>query len=213
MTSIHRSSLIPALAAAALLLAACQPDAGKGPVARGLDEAQKGLQQASREMENARQEISEARHKLETENMSLGDDHDRLPKAELTPAGELLVDGKPVAMTPAQQTLGKAYRNQLQGVASAGIAIGMEGAKLGIDAAAGALKSLMGGQSADEIGKQAEAAARETIKPKVEQLCARLPEVLKSQQAWAAAQPEFRPYATMDQSDVDDCMDKQDWNF
>ena len=26
--------------------------------------------------------------------------------------------------------------------------------------------------------------------------------------AWAAAQPEFRPYATMDQSDVDDCKDK-----
>lgn len=202
-----------ALAATLLVLAACQPSTGNGAIAQGIDEAQKGLQKASKEMENAKQEIAQAQHKLDTGNMSLSDNGNKLPKAEITPAGELLIDGKPVAMTAEQKALGHAYRVQLQGVASDGIAIGMEGAKLGIDAAAGALKSLMGGQSADEVGKQAEAMAKETIKPKVEQLCARLPDLLKTQKAWAAAQPEFRPYATMDQSDVDDCMDKQDWNF
>lgn len=200
------------LATTLLSLAACQPSTGNGAVTQGINEAQKGLQKASKEMENAKQEIAEAQHKLDTENMSLSNKGNK-PKAELTPAGELLIDGKPVAMTAEQKALGHAYRTQLQGVASDGIAIGLEGAKLGIDAAAGALKSLLGGQSADEVGKQAEAAAKETIKPKVEQLCARLPTLLKAQQAWAAAQPEFRPYATMDQSDVDDCTNKQDWNF
>lgn len=201
------------LATTLLTLAACQPSTGNGAVTQGINEAQKGLQKASKEMENAKQEIAEAQHKLDTENMSLSDNDHRLPKAELTPAGELLIDGKPVAMTAEQKTLGHAYRTQLQGVARDGIAIGLEGAKLGIDAAAGALKGILGGQSADEVGKQAEAVAKETIKPKVEQLCARLPALLKTQQAWAAAQPEFRPYATMDQSDVDDCTNKQDWDF
>ncbi len=197
-----------AIAATLLILAACQPSNGNGAIAQGIDEAQKGLQQASKEVENAKEEISEAQRKLATENMSLNGKNHGAPKGEISPAGELLIDGKPVAMTPEQKTLGKAYRTQLQGVASDGIAIGMAGAKLGIDAAAGALKSLIGGQSADEVGKQAEAAAKEKIQPQVERLCARLPEVLAAQQAWAAAQPEFRPYATMEQSDVDDCMDK-----
>lgn len=208
------TQLLPTLLATALLtLAACQPSTGNGAVAQGIDQARKGLRNASRELDDAKQEIAQAQHELETENMSLGDNGRKLSKAELTPAGELLIDGKPVAMTAEQKALGHAYRTQLQGVASDGIAIGLEGAKLGIDAAAGALKSLLGGQSADEVGKQAEAAAKETIKPKVEQLCARLPALLKAQQAWAAAQPEFRPYATMDQSDVDDCTNRQDWNF
>lgn len=196
------------LATTLLTLAACQPSTGNGGLAQGIEQAQKGLQKASEEMENARQEIAQAQHKLATENMSLGDSRPGLPKAEVTPAGELLIDGKPVAMTPAQKALGLAYRTQLQGVASDGIAIGMEGARLGIDAAAAALKGLMNGDGSQAAGKQAEAIAKERIQPQVARLCARLPALLQAQQAWAAAQPEFRPYATMDQSDVDDCKDK-----
>jgi len=196
-----------------LSLAACQPSSGSGPVAQGLDQAQKGLQNASSEMEKAKGEISQAQHKLETENMSLSDSDHALPKAEVTPSGELLIDGKPVAMTAEQKALGHAYRTHLQGVASDGIAIGMEGAKLGIDAAAAALKGLMSGEGGEAAGKQAETVAKEKIQPLVDHLCARLPELLKSQQAWAAAQPEFRPYAKMDQSDVDDCKDKDNFDF
>lgn len=203
-TDLLRAAFVATL----LGLAACQPSTGNGAIAQGIDQAQKGLQKASKEMENARQEIAEAQHKLDTENMSLGDSRPGLPKAEVTPAGELFIDGKPVAMTPAQKALGLAYRTQLQGVASDGIAIGMEGARLGIDAAAAALKGLISGDGGQAAGKQAEAIARERIQPQVARLCARLPALLQAQQAWAAAQPEFRPYATMDQSDVDDCKDK-----
>lgn len=199
------------LTAGLLILAACTPSPD-GAVGQGLNQAQKGLEKASAEMENAKGEIADAQKKLATENMSLHE-HAGLPKAELTPAGELLIDGKPVAMTAEQKTLGHAYRTELQGVASDGIAIGLEGAKLGIDAAATALKGVLSGKSDDEVGKQTEAAVKERLKPQVEKLCARLPSLLQAQQAWAAAQPEFRPYATMDESDVKDCMDKQDWEF
>lgn len=201
------------LATALLALAACQPGgkdtaaAPNGPAAQALAEAGKGV-------DEARKEIEQARQKLASENFSLGrDGHGNLPKAEITPDGEVLVAGRNVTSTPEQKALGLAYRTQLQDVVSDGMAIGIEGAKLGIDAAGAALKSLFDGQSADEIGKQAEVAARERIKPQVEQLCARLPRLMEAQQALAAALPEFRPYATMDQSDIDDCADKGDWNF
>ncbi|SEL89795.1 hypothetical protein SAMN05428989_2822 [Pseudoxanthomonas sp. GM95] len=207
-----KTSLMHAAAIASLLaLTACQP--GSGPVAQGMDQAQKGLEKASQGMEGAKQEMSKVQEKLATENMSLSDSDHALPKAELTPSGALLIDGKPVAMTPEQTVLGKAYRTQLQGVASDGIAIGMEGAKLGIDAAAAALKGLMSGQGGEAASKQAEALAEQRIKPQVDKLCARLPELLKTQQAWAAAQPEFKPYAKMDQSDVEDCNKNGHWNF
>ena len=36
-------------------------------------------------------------------------------------------------------------------------------------------------------------------------LCQRMPDLLSAQQKLATAMPEFRPYATMQQKDVDDC--------
>ncbi len=209
--NIHPMRIV--LMASLLALAACQPGgkdtgtAAGGPVSKALTEAGKG-------MEEARKEIEQARHKLASENLSLSrNGKGSLPRAEITPAGEIVIDGKTVTATAQQKALGLAYRTQLQDVVADGMAIGIEGAKIGIDAAGAALKSLMGGQSGDEIGKQAEATARERIKPQVERLCARLPALLESQQALAAALPEFRPYATMEQSDVDDCMDKGNWDF
>ncbi|MFT4197164.1 MAG: hypothetical protein QM601_04530 [Pseudoxanthomonas sp.] len=215
-------------------LAACQP-AGKdangqptGVIGKALDQASKGLQQASKEMDDAQKEIDQAKQKLASENLSLNRGHvliiqghnivtghgqAGLAKAEITPAGDLLIDGKAVATTPEQKQLVLAYRAQLIGIASAGIAIGMEGAKVGIDAAASVLASLAGGGSADAAGKQAAQSAKERIKPQVEKLCGQLPDLLKAQQALAATLPEFRPYASMTESDVKDCTDKQDWNF
>lgn len=217
-----RTAFAPALAlACSLALAACQP-AGKdasgqpaGTVAKALDEAGKGLQQASREMDDAQKDIDKARQEMATGNLSLNRDSSSrdLPKAEITPAGELLIDGKALQTTPEQKQLVLAYRQQLVDIASAGMAIGMEGAKLGLDAAASALRSVASGGSADEVGKQAEQTAKQRIQPQVQKLCNRLPELLKAQQALADALPAFRPYARMTEADTKDCMDKSDWDF
>ncbi|WP_101925466.1 MULTISPECIES: hypothetical protein [Luteimonas] len=43
------------------------------------------------------------------------------------------------------------------------------------------------------------------IEAEADKLCDRLPPLLASQQALAAALPAFQPYATMDATDVDDC--------
>ncbi|MFT4257783.1 MAG: hypothetical protein QM599_12650 [Pseudoxanthomonas sp.] len=127
-----------------------------------------------------------------------------LPRAEITPQGELLIEGKAVAASPEQQALLKAYRGELIGVAKAGMDIGAQGADLGMKAASDALKGLFSGKDEKEIQKNVEARA-EGIKAAALQLCRRLPALLDTQQKLAAAMPEFAPYATMDQGDIDDC--------
>lgn len=218
---ISLSRMRPLLVVGVLALAACQPadkdNTPTGVAAKAMDEVAHGLGEASQEMEKAREEISTAREKLALANLSLNrDTTQHLPKAEITPAGELLIEGKPVATTPEQKALVLAYRGKLLDVVGDGMAIGMEGARVGIDAAASALKGMLSGQSGDDIGQQVGEQAKAKIKPMVAQLCTRLPGLLSAQQALSAALPEFAPYATMDQSDVDDCGDANgdsDWTF
>ncbi len=217
---ISLSRMRPLLVVGVLALAACQPadkdNTPTGVAAKAMDEVANGLGEASQEMEKAREEISTAREKLALANLSLNrDTTQHLPKAEITPAGELLIEGKPVATTPEQKALVLAYRGKLLDVVGDGMAIGMEGARVGIDAAASALKGMLSGQSGDDIGQQVGEQAKAKIKPMVAQLCTRLPGLLSAQQALSAALPEFAPYATMDQSDVDGCGDANggDWTF
>lgn len=217
------SLMRPLLMVGVLTLAACQPadkDTDKTPtgvVAKAMDEAANSLGDASQEMEKARSEIAAAREKLALANLSLNrDTTEHLPKAEITPAGELLIEGKAIATTPEQKALVLAYRGELLGVVGDSMAIGVEGARVGIDAAASALKGMLTGQSGDDIGKQVGDQAKAKIKPMVAQLCTRLPGLLSAQRALATAVPEFAPYATMDQADVDDCADANGngtWTF
>ncbi len=205
-----------------VLLSACQPEQDKkdaaapatGIVAKVQQGIEQGLGEADKGLQEARKEIDTARQKLATEDLSLNRrGAEQLPKALITPQGELLIDDKPVATTPEQKALVLAYREQLLGIIGDGMAIGMEGASVGINAAASALKAVASGGSADDVGKQAEAAAMQKIKPLAERLCGRMPGLLAAQQSLAAAVPEFKPYATTDASDVDDCENGNNFDF
>ena len=162
-------------------------------------EVQKGMQKAKQE--------------LATKNISInsvhvnGDRHsddDSRPKAEITPQGDLLIAGNKVAATPAQHALLLDYRQQIVGIAETGMDIGTQGADLGINAAKQAVWGALSGKSDKDI----EAAIKpqtDKIEASAAKLCLRLPDLLSTQQKLAAAMPEFRPYATMQQKDVDDC--------
>lgn len=96
------------------------------------------------------------------------------------------------------------YRQQIIGIAEAGMDIGASGADLGVTAAKQAIWGAFTGKSDKEI--------EASIKPQTDQiqaaamqLCKRLPDILASQQKLADAMPAFKPYATMQQKDVDDC--------
>ena len=114
--SIHRV-LMPLLFVGLLPLAA--------PVANAKDTDIRS--EISRDLADARNEVraelADARRKLETDNLELGDnlhfsksgkrraDDDKvLPKAEITPQGDFLIDGPAIAMTAEQREAALAYR-------------------------------------------------------------------------------------------------------
>lgn len=154
----------------------------------------------------------EARKKLATENLDIGSHKDgQASRAQITPQGDLLIDGQAVKIDDKQRALLLAHRGHIIAIAEAGIAIGVQGADLGMKAASEAVKGLFSGKSEDfEQRMEAEGKRMEAEAMK---LCDRMPALLASQQALAASIPEFKPYATMDQSDVDDCRSEKGGNF
>lgn len=164
-----------------------------------------------------RKGIDQAKQELQTKDISVGsvhfndkgrhgDDGDNsgLPKAVITPQGTLVIAGKPVDATPEQHAMLVDYRQQIIGIAEAGMDIGASGADIGVTAAKQAILGAFTGKSDKEI--------EASIKPQTDQiqaaamrLCKQLPGMLASQQKLAAAMPAFKPYATMTQQDIDDC--------
>jgi Protein of unknown function (DUF2884) len=143
----------------------------------------------------------EGRKGLATANIQVS--KNQQPKAEITPQGDLLIDGKQITATTEQRKLLLEYRGHITGIAEAGIGIGLQGADLAGKAVGEALKGVLTGNT-DQIGQKIEAEA-EGIEKAAVKLCKLLPAMKVTQDKLALAMPEFKPYATMDQSDVDDC--------
>lgn len=163
-------------------------------------EVQKGIEQAKREL--ATKDIDVDRVHVGHGHRDDGDDH--LPKAAITPQGDLVIAGKTVPATPEQHTLLLDYRHQIVGIAEAGMDIGAQGADLGTQAAKEAIWGALTGKDEKDIEARIKPQT-ERIKAAALKLCERMPAMLDSQQKLSAAMPAFRPYASMTQKDVDDC--------
>ncbi len=222
---MNRSAITAGLLALALTipLTACgnadQTDSAASSASSGLADAAKEVQQKTSPSfiaEQVQKGIDQAKRELATQDIDINDvhvGHDRhddranhgdLPKAVITPQGDLVIAGKTVHATPEQHTMLLDYRQQIIGIAEAGMDIGANGAAIGTQAAKEAIWGALTGKDDKDIEAR--------IKPQTEQikaaalkLCGRMPDLLTSQQRLAASMPEFRPYATMTQKDVDDC--------
>ena len=128
---------------------------------------------------------------------------DGLPDAEITPQGDLLVEGKPVAINASQRAQLIEYRGHIIAIAEAGMDIGAKGADLATKAVGEAIGAIFSGDK-DGVEKRMEAEGQK-IKASAMKLCEQLPPMLASQQSLAASLPAFRPYATMTQDDIDEC--------
>lgn len=148
--------------------------------------------------------MDKAKVKLQSEPITISHDAPGQPRAEITPSGDLVIDGKTVAITPEQRTALLAYREQTIAVATQGIEVGKQGIALGMHAAGAAIKGALSGQSDEEIQKKVEAQASD-IRQAAAKICDRLPAMMAEQQKLAAMLPAFKPYATMTQKDIDDC--------
>ena len=214
----HRT-VLATLLLSSLGLAACSqppaPPAPPSPPAPPVASADKGF--IGRHVEKA---IAEARVELRKQNIDVsgvnininGKEIARkdgnLPKAEITPQGDLLVDGKTVTIDPAQRKQLLVYREQIIGIAEAGMAIGVQGADLAGKALSGAVGAIFGGKDGEKDFEQQMEAEGHKIEAEAVKLCAFMPAMLASQQALAASLPAFKPYATMTQDDIDDCGKK-----
>lgn len=178
------------------------------------DEVRHDLAEARSEM---RAELAKTRAELETGNLEIGNSFHfgkdgkhqhadkNLPKAEITPRGDFLIAGKAVAIDPAQRKQLLAYRGLVIDIAHSGIDAGERAATAAIDAADLSLFSLIFDGLSGSLERRIEASVKQHVEPMVQQICRRLPQVLESQQQLSSSLPQFRPYATLERDDVDDC--------
>lgn len=163
-----------------------------------------------------RREMAAARAEIQRENLELGDslnfgsrkprkgDPDR-PRGEITPDGDLLVDGKPVAIDDAQRRQLLAYRQQVIAVALAGMDVGEQAAQVALDTVDRGLFSLLFNAMTGRLERKLERDILASLEPGLVQLCGSLPALYQTQQALAADLPEFQPYATLQADDVERC--------
>lgn len=197
------------------LLGACQPSPSATQPAAPAESATAGAAPQTAIGRSVERAVVEARQELRSKNISIGDGvrvnvngrefkrDGNLPKAEITPQGDLLVDGGQVAVDAAQRKLLLDYRNHIIVVAEAGMAIGIKGADLAGKAISETIGGLISGNT-DAIGKKIEAEAGD-IEADAKRLCAQLPPMLATQRQLAASLPAFKPYATMTEADIADC--------
>ncbi|MGH8050742.1 MAG: hypothetical protein ACREPB_08815 [Arenimonas sp.] len=176
------------------LLSACDKSASEKTA-----EASEAIASVSNKMNEA---AAKARVEIAQSNMSLGTLNGKA-KAEITPLGDLLIDSKPIAITPAQRQLLIIHREILTKIAISGMEIGVQGVDLASKAAGGAIKSIFTGDT-DQLEKNVEVETKK-IEASADALCSELPRLLASQEKLAAAIPEYKPYAKMTTDDFDDC--------
>ena len=189
-----------------------------GPASAGHDttgiraEIRQELAEARREV---RVDLAEARRELETGNLRLDDslvigqrrkDMPELPRAEITPQGDLLVEGRPQPIDAGQRRDLLAYRGQVIELAKAGIDIGQRSAEAALAAVDVSFASLLFGAVTGGLERRIERTVARELEPAVRGLCRQLPALMASQQQLAASVPAFRPYARLRRDDLDDCM-------
>ncbi len=207
--------LAPALLAAGLLIA-CRDNTPPAPTTPTAGNTGSGAQTAlGRTVEKA---MAEARTALEKENLELngkegglhigkhgiGSHDPNLPSAEITPSGDFILDGKTLAINDVQRAQVLDYRRRVLDVAGAGMSVGVKGADLGMQAAGEAMKGIFSGNM-DQVEQRIQTEAKK-LEADAKLICQQLTPLLQAQDALAAGLPEFKPYAGLEQADIDDCL-------
>ena len=130
------------------------------------------------------------------------------PEADVTVAGDLTIDGKPVALAPNQRDLLKQYYAQVMLVRADGIATGKAGASMAGHAIGDVASGLAHGDP-DSIGPAIDAHAK-TVEAKALAICGDMVALRAKQDAIAAALPAFKPYASIHGNGKTDCEKGQD---
>lgn len=115
------------------------------------------------------------------------------PDAVISADGELSIDGKAVATTPAQQALLKRYVSSAVAVREHGIATGKAGAAVAGAAVQGVVASIASGDS-NQIDKHVDAKAKQ-VDEAANKICLDIVQIKQAQDELATRLPAFKPYA------------------
>jgi hypothetical protein len=201
----------------ATLLSACAPAPAPSDPASAAEDAPRTA--LGRTVDRA---IAEARRELATQNIRIGEGFHinagvvsarlpkadtGLPRAEITPQGDLLIGGDPVEVTDAQRQELLQYRAHVIAIAEAGMAMGVKGADLAGQAMGDALRNVFNRDGKD-FEQRMEAEARK-LEDEALQLCAHMQPLYDTQQRLALSLPAFAPYATLTLEDVHECGERK----
>jgi len=203
------------LLATALALCLALPMAAQARAAGDQGIAAEIHQDLADARKEVRVEMAKARRELQTENLRLDNSlqfgrhgqrkDDARARAEITPQGDFLVDGKQQPVNAAQRAQLLAYRRQVVGIALRGITVGQEAADAALDAVGGNFVSILFNALSGRLEGRVERVVEQKVRPMVLSICRELPAVMAAQQKLATSLPAFRPYADLEQRDVDDC--------
>ncbi|HAI58492.1 MAG TPA: hypothetical protein DCM32_01245 [Xanthomonadaceae bacterium] len=135
--------------------------------------------------------LAEARETMRAGNLTLGTT-DALPKAELTPQGDLLINGVALPLNDEQRAAVLAYREELLAIGDAGISMGREGISIAGDALALAAAGILGGDT--RTGEAAIEAKGKAMEAAGQALCERAKGLAATQDALSVLVPEIAPY-------------------
>ncbi len=127
----------------------------------------------------------------------------RGPGARIRRDGSLLVGDKVVALTAAQRVLSRRYYAEVEDIRRQGIVMGEAGAAMATGVV-GSLFSALFHDDAHIINRTADAQSGR-IQADAAALCRQMDALKTTQDALAAAQPAFVPYAIIRQRDVGHC--------
>lgn len=140
-------------------------------------------------------------------HIELGDDrislHGGREVAVITKQGDLSIDGKAVALNPAQRSQAQRLYVNAVGVRDDGIAIGKAGAAIAGKAVTETIEGMVKGDPG-AVGDKMDAEAN-NITQQAMRLCKRVVEMRAAQDALVESLPAFKPFATLDQGTVTDC--------
>ena len=179
---------------ASLALAAALAVAATGcaeQIEQATSAAQQKVEQATAAGGTVATAMEEARRKLHEENLALGTEGG--PRAEITPQGDLLINGIALPMTEPQREAARGYREQVIGLADAGMAMGQDGIQLAGQAAAGAVAGVLGVKVEDASARLEAEAARMAAAGLA--LCEQVKALEAAQASLVALVPEFAPFA------------------
>ena len=116
------------------------------------------------------------------------------PDASVSSDGDLRIDGKAIAVTPAQRRLLQRYYQEARDTMVAGEAMGKQGVRIATHSIGAAIRSIFHGESSS-ADKQLDAQSKQ-IESAADKLCADIKAIGTTQQAIAVQIPAFAAYAS-----------------